>query len=604
MTRKLCISSILAITVGFAGNAHAQRFSSVVVFGDSLSDTGNVAQIRELGVGRAATTNPDPVWSDIVSRSFGTSAAHSLAGGTNYAYGGACVTDSCGDEVPALGEQVTAYLSSRRSGRADPDALYSVIGGVNDIFRDQATSDSVIAAAKAHAVLVRRLHDAGARYILVGNAPIPAEILNPAEQEAHIELVRTYNKTLANALRSRENGIVPINLHAFFNEIYEDFEMYGLVNALDPACGEAPPGHGSEWVAQCGPEDYVAPNANRTYFVADATGHPTGAGHAMIANVVMSTLAAPVQVSLAGEAGVNLARSHGDAVLSEQISDFDLDRPVGSWRGFVTGHIGRRELDAAPRLGETKADFQMLTLGALYRVAPRFSAGGALSLGRQDDDIAGASLESTATIVSLYGSWVSGGLYLSGAVSGGETRVDIDRSISLGSAERTERGSTNATQWGANLDLGWNLAQSEGRRHGPFVGLAWMDQKVNGYKERGSSSTSMNFADFERDSLVVRGGYNMAWTMGSDRQVFRPYAAITYERELENDPVMVTAGSNTMPGRFTLSGLEPSRHWVRTDLGVSGSLSDGVQAHAGYSGRFGSSSHRDHLLTLGLRVVF
>ena len=82
---------VLILTLGFAGSASAQSFSNVVVFGDSLSDSGNVAQALGLPPGTSFTTNPDPVWAEIVAEAFGASGKIPLAGGSNYAFGGACM---------------------------------------------------------------------------------------------------------------------------------------------------------------------------------------------------------------------------------------------------------------------------------------------------------------------------------------------------------------------------------------------------------------------------------------------------------------------------------------------------------------------------------
>ena len=48
--------------VACASGARAQDYSAVVVFGDSLSDSGNVAQALQLGLppGSSFTTNPGP----------------------------------------------------------------------------------------------------------------------------------------------------------------------------------------------------------------------------------------------------------------------------------------------------------------------------------------------------------------------------------------------------------------------------------------------------------------------------------------------------------------------------------------------------------------
>ena len=64
------LSRILLIaiaTVVCTTGVRAQDYSAIVVFGDSLSDSGNAARaLTELGVpvppGSSFTTNPDPVW--------------------------------------------------------------------------------------------------------------------------------------------------------------------------------------------------------------------------------------------------------------------------------------------------------------------------------------------------------------------------------------------------------------------------------------------------------------------------------------------------------------------------------------------------------------
>ena len=110
----------------------------------------------------------------------------------------------------------------------------------------------------------------------------------------------------------------------------------------------------------------------------------------------------------------------------------------------------------------------------------------------------------------------------------------------------------------------------------------------------------MNFSDFSRNSLIARGGYRLGWSIGG----LRPYARIAYEHELEDDPILVSAGSNTMPGRFSIPGFTPSSSTVSTDLGVSAKLGERASGLVGYSGRFGEDSRRSHRLSLALRIAF
>ena len=182
--------------------------------------------------------------------------------------------------------------------------------------------------------------------------------------------------------------------------------------------------------------------------------------------------------------------------------------------------------------------------------------------------------------------------------------MGIKRSIPLGPAVNTERGSTAARQVGVDVGLGWTLHALETVRHGPTIGLSWLDQEVDGYRESGTSPTAMNFSAFERSSLVARAGYRITGEAELKGLVVRPYAGIAYEKEFEDDPVSVTAGSNTMAGRFTAEGFMPPRHWLSADVGLSASLGGQASAVLGYSGRSGDASRGDHLVSVGLRIAF
>ena len=611
---RLASVVVFALGLGFAASVPAQNFSSVVVFGDSLSDSGNAAAGSGLPLppGTSFTTNPDPVWAEIVAKTFGVSGTHSLAGGTNYAFAGACMSPATpcvlGDS-PTVTEQIGMHLGAR-GGSFEPDSLYAIWGGLNDI-SDSALSNPatapgyVLAAADTNVAQIQRLREAGARHVVVFNLPDAslspfAVNQGPAAQAGLAALVTEYNKKLDAGIRENEQGVVPVNTHAMFAEITANPGRYGFSNITGTACGA--PNAGSALSVQCGPAGSpfpvtYAPGMNETHLFADRS-HPSGAVHAMLAHLVTSTLAAPQQVSLAGEAGVDAAAAHYSVIWSERDADFAL--PVGHWRGYARGHFGKNDAGDLPHLGDVESDMRAITLGAGRRAETDFSWGAALSIARHESELSGADLESDVVLGSLHGAWRNGRLQVDIALSLGHTWADLTRPVTLGTFRRIEQGSTEAAQFGGELELGYTLGDSETLRHGPFFGLSLLDQKVKSYRERGDSSTAMNFSDFSRDSLVARGGYRFGWSAGK----LHPYVRIAYEHELEDDPVRVSAGLNTMPGRFTFPGFTPSSSAVSTDLGVSAKLGERASARLGYSGRFGEDSHRSHHLSFALRRAF
>ena len=398
--------------VACASGARAQDYSAVVVFGDSLSDSGNVAQALQLGLppGSSFTTNPDPVWAELVAQTFAAPGINSLAGGTNYAVGGACVNPAnpCNPLIPGIDAQIGQHLMSRPSGAADPNALYALWAGSNDLVAvlESALPGSGVppvdpqtaipATAQSNVSAIQRLQEAGARHIVVFNLPDPGttpfaqSIPDPRFSATLTALAQGYNEALDAGLGSLDDGIVPIDAFGLFDQVVRDLAKYGFTNVDGTAC--APLSEAVNALA-CGPAGSLspatyAPGANESFLFA-AGKHPSGAAHAMLASVVTATLAAPVQVSLAGEAGEAAVAGQRSAVAAERLSNRQLERPAGQWRSYVLVRSGRREVDALPRLGEAEADEQAVTVGFGQRASADVWWGAALSLGRHDDGVSG-----------------------------------------------------------------------------------------------------------------------------------------------------------------------------------------------------------------------
>jgi outer membrane lipase/esterase len=149
MLRTRQLAGAIAATLLFSSAAAATDFSKVIVFGDSLSDNGNISLASAPGIQPPLrfTTNPGHVAIENVASKLGLTLSPSLAGGSDYAWGGAGVlTNSPGTPaaVPTLTGQVNAYLAG---GTVDGNALYSIWGGANDIFY-AATSAGAAATAQ------------------------------------------------------------------------------------------------------------------------------------------------------------------------------------------------------------------------------------------------------------------------------------------------------------------------------------------------------------------------------------------------------------------------------------------------------------------------
>lgn len=308
----------LALLVLLAGGVQAAPFSSLVVFGDSLSDTGNNALFFDTAVEPGLRTavpipSPDfvptfpyasdrysngPVWVEQFAAALGLSALPSLAGGTNFAFGGARSGPADPSDplaAPGLLDQAGMFLGAT-GGVAPPDALYVVEGGGNDA-RDAFAraagggdpSGLVGDFAGDIATVVASLVGAGATDILLVNVPdiglLPAvQVLGPEAAALASAVAAAMNLALDAALASLALpptvDIHPLDLFGLLDTLVADPAAFGMADvasacAFDPACIAAP---------------------DSTFFWDGI--HPTSAGHALIASAALAAIPEPATVAL------------------------------------------------------------------------------------------------------------------------------------------------------------------------------------------------------------------------------------------------------------------------------------------------------------------
>lgn len=255
----LCAGLALAATTPASATIwkgeNGVALSGLYVFGDSLSDSGNVA----LATG-GAVPNPaagyapgrfsnGPVYVDYIAQAYGLQNVPSLIpGGNNYAFGGAQINTS--SNPPGLAAQLGWY-ASQTGGQADPNALYIVFGGGNDI-NGGANLNQSLAALYG---IVDALLNMGATNILVPNAPdlgrTPINNGDPALSAAMTARTLAFNQGLAQVIAlleaSHHVNILEADVFNWSAEILDNGAGYGLTNTA-AACIAAGPA--------CSPEQY------------------------------------------------------------------------------------------------------------------------------------------------------------------------------------------------------------------------------------------------------------------------------------------------------------------------------------------------------------
>jgi outer membrane lipase/esterase len=258
---KSKILGMLAVAL-LAGPMAAGSALATTIFGDSLSDTGNIF----LATGGATPAAPyfngrfsnGPVWVETLAAGLGNSAhaAPSLAGGRNYAFGGA--RTGTGSNPPGVLAQIGG-LWGPTNPVVDPTELFVLSGGMNDM-RDArsafsgigAADDAGRQAAAQQAInnlldAVGLLYSSGAREVLITNLwdlGLTPEASFLGLQFASTDATNRFNALMPSLLSAGTAlglNMYFLDVNGLFNQVRDDAlnnggSLYGITNVSSP-CG-------------------------------------------------------------------------------------------------------------------------------------------------------------------------------------------------------------------------------------------------------------------------------------------------------------------------------------------------------------------------------
>ncbi|AFY44612.1 SGNH/GDSL hydrolase family protein [Nostoc sp. PCC 7107] len=256
MKKRLVAAGFVFLSFMLPHKASAANFSQLYVFGDSLSDTGNVFN----ATGGLFPANPPypnrslsngPLWIDYFGNQLGLQPTLATdlnttipTQGINFAFGGAA--SGMGNAVvrdallPGVLEQVGLFAQPLlvNNQTADPNALYVVWGGANDFLfpnpQDLTTPVNNIGLA------LTTLASVGARNILVFNLPDLGKLPGATDNRDPATLTQSTNnfnfglQTTVAALNQNLNlNIIPVDVNSLFNRAIASPSEFGLTNVTE-----------------------------------------------------------------------------------------------------------------------------------------------------------------------------------------------------------------------------------------------------------------------------------------------------------------------------------------------------------------------------------
>ncbi|MBU1383799.1 MAG: autotransporter domain-containing protein [Alphaproteobacteria bacterium] len=593
-----CAALAVAAVGVFASAASAQTYDRLVVFGDSLSDNGN------LYAATAGTTPPSPpfyqgrfsngpVFTELLGFNAGRlTAGAPVSGSVNYAFGGARTDNAV--SPPGMRNQLLTYTGG--GGTFGANDLVSVLGGANNIFQafPAAAASPTTAAATMQAVttaaaadinfIVNSVAGAGAGTVLVTNLPrlgitpqfsASNPLVGPAGSQLADYSGTTFNSALLSGLfgvagSNPGSNIILMDLYKISDTLAGSPGSFGLTNATD-SCFNG--------VTVCANPD--------GYLYWDGV-HPTAAGHRLIAALANDYL-------YYGDIG---AQSTVQAETGFRQREDLLDMASEGLSGRAPWEAGSRmtfgalydsvTTDARGVIAEAEATGWGGRVGLDHVMSDRMRFGVAGTFRTAEVEAGPMAFDVETYAFDIYAGWRSGGMFVNAAVGGSVDQYDeITRTTSL--APIVHSGQTDGGSLGARLQAG-TWFDMGGIALSPRAAVTFVSTDVNGYVEQGvaaqyryedrtvqaaSGEVSLHAeGGGEGLNFWIEGGYRDSFGDSSDgvRVGIASNPAQVLEREIE-DPfggsLIASAGLEAAVGPGTIS------------VGYRGRFGDAADSHVG-----------------------
>ncbi|WP_026734033.1 SGNH/GDSL hydrolase family protein [Fischerella sp. PCC 9605] len=227
------LSFIMVALTASLQNSHT--INEIYVFGDSLSDVGNVFN----ATGGIQPSSPPyfqgrfsngPIWVEYLASGLALTPQQN----TNFAYGGATTGSNSMNGVPDLLMQIDNFTKVHRE--VNPNGLYILWAGANDYLHG-ASNPSLSTGNLSKSI--QSLSKAGAKKILVANLPdlgnIPATRNSPYSSilssvtSAHNLGLTKFLDVLKEKLDDRTQ-IIELDVHLLYREAMTDPAKFGFTN--------------------------------------------------------------------------------------------------------------------------------------------------------------------------------------------------------------------------------------------------------------------------------------------------------------------------------------------------------------------------------------
>lgn len=585
----LCFSTMCFNNISIAG-----PYNDIYAFGDSLTDTGYLNGIKftnRVGPDYQNTQAPfEEIAIEHLASDFGLTITTSRLNGTNYAVGG-----NRSDQVLASVNAPGAYTASSDAisapalsfftnvgiGLANPDALYYINGGGNDILQSDATRIPNIGSNLVTAA--EQLTNRGAQYIVISNLPdisqSPASVVQGATVQATV--LATVNQTNADILTRANNSdanILVVDTFGITQEIVNNPGRFGFntyANQLSAVCFD------NATDAACGAftvdGQITSSNPNPDLFAFEDAVHPTARAHEILGDYYSAILSAPLEITLLPRLGMDSVRQQWASTRYLQPA------PIASWQAFAHVQDGGRDREhTLSTVEDFSHDYTHLVIGSQYRPSTHY--GLTFSLGKSQGDQTfntGTEIEQDSTIISIDSVYRRSQWKFETSITHADTEYDnITRRFDLGLANGSEQGRSEGSTQAFRFEVALAAMLTPNWSMTPLAGFEYQRAEADAYQEITQQSTALNFGAQTQYSRRLKLGVAGAWRCENHPVTLA--GQLNWITEKANNTQELQMGLNTQAGNSaTLRGFTPENQGLGLDLNVNYQVNERTSLGAG-----------------------
>ena len=604
---RCALIAALAMSVSPFTCANAQQFSSIVAFGDSYADIGNVKTALAVDPPTLAwflSHYPNGRFSDNTNYVDTLSSIYGVTQ-NNYAVGGAQTgTNIEFPGLPGFAYEWQTFVGS--GGVIAPNALVTInIGGndARDYYQLGGTMAGVPAAAAASAsnamAGINALVGVGARTIVftAGNvAGLPEAALHTSSE---VTVGSAYSQTYNTLMQQNLAGVAAsgvrveyVDLSLIESNVVANPTLYGLT-------------YGAAISPSITPTNSALVNQYLFYF--DGI-HLTSAGFAIVAKYIANRLEAPETFASTGDLGLNVASAFVNTMFDRQ--ELYNANPGASahgaspWTAFLQGNGAISDRSNYVNSKGYHSDGLGTTFGLEYRLTSNAMLGAACSLDHPSLDLnqnAGTT-KATTSQLGLYGAYTQKNLFLQYQMAYGWLNYTNSRPGVVSSISADPNGNTFTTA----LKGGYLFDLSPSLRVGPIGGLTYAQAHIDGYTETGDPVLTLSLNGQTAKSLLGSLGAQTRTAFSLGKTKVDSYLNLTVENNFKDSDRVIQYSATSAPlivNAWTARGA--SNHaFIRLAAGGDVALTNSVALRLNLSQTLDQPGGNDFFCTGGLNVKF